>query len=86
MKYIAHPAVYKMRNGRLAFVQRAVPYGGLASNGKTTAVVLLEGHQLNSDRLLMWTEDGRRVPTRGNREHSEDLIRKATPKQQAAVK
>ncbi len=85
-KYIAHPAVWKMRNGRLAFVQRSIHYGGLCDNGKRTAVVVLEGHALNSDRLLMWTEDGRRAPTFGDRENPEDLVRKASPKQQGLAK
>jgi hypothetical protein len=49
-------------------------------------VVVLEGHALNSDRLLMWTEAGRRAPTFGDRENPEDLVRKASPKQQVLAK
>lgn len=82
MKYVTHPAIYRMRNGRLAVVKRTRRYEWNTKDSRG-AIVLLEGHQIDSaDQLLMWATDGTRAPSypRGQR-HPQDLVRRVRAKE-----
>lgn len=75
MRFVVRPAVYQMRNKRLAWVQRLAVYDAIDDRGRKVKAKILEGCELDSDQLMMWNESGHRIPKFPGAK-KQDLIRR----------